>query len=134
MQRFKSECKSYLQTLGIGDLRSYGRYVGVERPTTKNKEELIDSIIAVLVGEISPIPCSKLGAPVLNKRVDPNIIEAVEALRLLHTTQSTFSMGDALNAGDTLPPDELFIKRYNEMKEREISKLVIQVLQSSLTY
>ncbi len=119
MQRFKSECKSYLQTLGIGDLRSYGRYVGVERPTTKNKEELIDSIIAVLVGEISPIPCSKLGAPVLNKRVDPNIIEAVEALRLLHTTQSTFSMGDALNAGDTLPPDELFIKRYNEMKERE---------------
>lgn len=91
MQRFKSECKNYLLTLGIGALRSYGRHVGVERPTTKNKEELIEAIIGILSGEISPVPCSKRGAPVLNKHVDSNIIAKIEHLRLLYASEGVFS-------------------------------------------
>jgi len=119
MQRFKLECKNYLLTLGIGDLRSYGRYVGVERPTTKNKEDLIDAIISVLAGEVPPVPCSKLGAPVINKRFDPKIVETIEELRLFHSNQIVFPMVPNPNAEVELPPDESFIQRYNEMKQRE---------------
>ncbi len=51
METFKKECKEYLNTLSIGDLRRYGRYVGLQRPTDMKKQALIDEIIATLCGK-----------------------------------------------------------------------------------
>lgn len=84
MEKFKFECKRYLHTLGIGELRAYGRHIGVERPTTKNKDELIDSIVGVLSGEIPAVPCSKLGAPVLNNHINPEIPEVINRYHVLY--------------------------------------------------
>ncbi len=71
--KFQKACRQYLFTLGIGDLRNYGREIGVSRPTAKKKEDLIEEIILVLSGELAPISVSKQGAPVKNDRVDDRI-------------------------------------------------------------
>lgn len=120
MQRFKSECKNYLLTLGIGALRSYGRHVGVERPTTKNKEDLIEAIIGILAEEISPVPCSKLGAPVLNKHVDPNIIATVEKLRLMYVSEGVFSTKPDENGNYHFPKHDGWVKELGEMDKRKL--------------
>ena len=119
MRRFKSECKNYLLTLGIGALRSYGRHVGVERPTTKNKEDLIEAIIGILAGEIPPVPCSKLGAPVLNKHVDPNIIATVEKLRLMYVSEGVFSTKPDENGNYHFPKHDGWVKELGEMDKRK---------------
>ncbi len=78
---FKTECRAYLIMLGINDLRAYAREIGVSRPTTKNKIDLIDDIVAVLTGELAPIAISNLGAPVKNARVDDRILEKIAQLK-----------------------------------------------------
>ncbi len=70
----KLEYKEYLNTLGIGSLRSLGRHVGVSKSTEKKKSELIDLIIAVLVGELAPVPQTNRGAPVKAEEVNPKIL------------------------------------------------------------
>ncbi len=73
MQQFVNACQLYLFGLSLGDLRSYGRTIGVSRPTAKKKEDLIADIIGILTGTMQPIPVSKQGAPVKNDRVDDRI-------------------------------------------------------------
>ncbi len=80
VNEFKYACKEFLSKQGIAALRPYGREVGVAEPTKKNKEELVSAIIAVLAGELSPIPRSKKGAPVKDDFVDPNIHEHMNYL------------------------------------------------------
>lgn len=75
---FKTQAKDYLLTLSIGHLRTYGRSKGVAQPTAINKETLIDSILAVLVGEVAPIKRNGKGAPIKDNYVDPKIDEEVE--------------------------------------------------------
>ncbi len=81
MKQFRNACKLYLTSLSIGALRSYGRSIGVARPTDKKKEDLIEAIIGVFTGELLPIPISKHGAPVKNDRVDERIPLRMEALK-----------------------------------------------------
>ncbi len=81
MQQFRRVVRLYLATFGIGDLRCYGRDIGVARPTAKKKEDLIEEIIAVLTGQIAPIPISKQGAPVKSDRVDERIPARIEDLK-----------------------------------------------------
>ncbi len=81
MTKFEYACEIYLATLGINDLRSYGREMGVARPTTKKKQELVRDILDILLGRIMPIEVSKQGAPVKNDRVDARIPARIEALR-----------------------------------------------------
>ena len=68
--QFKLKCREYLSHLDIHSLRNYGRVIGVSRPTAKSKEALIDDIVAILAGELAPIPISNQGAPVKNQQVD----------------------------------------------------------------
>ncbi len=89
---FKTCCAQYLLTLSIGDLRAYGRRVGVVRPTTKNKPQLIEEISAILAGEIQGIIPSKQGAPVKNDYVAPIIVEQIERIK---------AQFDVLNARET---------------------------------
>ncbi len=77
---FEKECYDYFLTLGISDLRSYGREIGVSRPTTKKKEELIEAIIDIFTGKVSPIKVSNQGAPVKNARVDERIPAMIQSL------------------------------------------------------
>lgn len=81
MIQFKLRCKAYLSQLDINRLRAYGRSIGVESPTKKNKEELIDEIIAILSGELAPVKQSNRGAPVKNDQVDQRIPAKIEEIK-----------------------------------------------------
>lgn len=81
VSELKIEYKNYLDTLGIGSLRSLGRHVGVSKSTEKKKDNLIDLIIAVLVGELAPVPQTKRGAPVKAEEVSPKILLKLEEIR-----------------------------------------------------
>ena len=81
MVQFKLRCKAFLMRSGIQSLRTYGRFIGVDRPTTKNKGPLIDEIIAILSFELAPIEISKRGAPVKNRKVDESIIQGIEEIK-----------------------------------------------------
>ncbi len=81
LKEFQLACKGYLFSLGINDLRAYGREIGVARPTTKNKDDLIAEIVAILSGELAPIAISNQGAPVKNNRVDDRILAKIAEIR-----------------------------------------------------
>ena len=79
-REFKLACRNILSSYPISSLRSYGRYVGLNSPTSCNKEPLIEQIVGVLSGEISVQERSGRGAPVLDERLPMNLIHAMEAL------------------------------------------------------
>lgn len=80
-EQFKRDCRLYFKDVGLGDLRCYGREIGVDKPTTFSKAGLIEEILAILTKEKQPVPRSRRGAPVLAKDVDMHIVQKVEALR-----------------------------------------------------
>lgn len=53
-----------LYKLGIYELRSLAREVGVKSPTTKKREQLVEQIKAISSGELKPIKNGKFGRPV----------------------------------------------------------------------
>ena len=73
MEQYKLKCRAYLSTIDIHRLRAYGRSIGVARPAAKDKEELIDDIVAILAFELAPVERSNRGAPVKNDAVDERI-------------------------------------------------------------
>ncbi len=81
IEKFTKACTLFLDRLCISDLRSYGRDLGVARPTVMKKEELTEAIIGILTGRLLPIDISKQGAPVKNDYVDTRIPEKMEMLR-----------------------------------------------------
>lgn len=80
-EAFKNACKAYLFPFGLSDLRSYGREIGVFRPTDKKKDDLLDQIVSILSGELTPIEKNKKGAPLKNTYVPPEIPEKIASLR-----------------------------------------------------
>lgn len=68
------EYTDYLDALNISVLRSLGRELGVEKPTTKTKSDLINLIIGILMGEVEPIQKSSRGAPVKAQEISPKIL------------------------------------------------------------
>ena len=76
-QSFRDECCKYLDTCALMNLRSYAREIGVDKPTTKQKGELIAEIVGVLAGEITPVERATRGAPVKDDFVDPKILTAI---------------------------------------------------------
>ncbi len=107
MKQFQSACRLYLNSLGIMDLRNYGRDIGVARPTAKKKEDLIEAIIGVFTGELLPIPVSKHGAPVKNDRVDERIPAKMQSLK------AEFFANDVMIE----IPDYDFAAEYKKMQE-----------------
>lgn len=81
VQGFKNACTECLDTFSLHQLRVYGREIGVDVPTKKKKGDLIADIVSILAGELEPIERSKLGAPVKNERVDPDIERAIAKQR-----------------------------------------------------
>lgn len=96
----KIEYAKYLDTLGVTtSLRSLGRFIGVKNPTELKKEELIEKIIAVLVGELEAVSPSKRGAPVKDDKLNPDILITLETICLNNG-------GDWLFAGKTVERKE----------------------------
>ncbi|MBE5740860.1 MAG: hypothetical protein E7349_08470, partial [Clostridiales bacterium] len=95
LSEFKYSCKAYLGTLSIGQLRSYGRNIGVAKSTTMKKELLIDAIVSVLAGETPPIARSRKGAPVKNEYVEPDIPQMIEKLSMQYLSGASLQEGFA---------------------------------------
>lgn len=76
---YQYACKHYLRTKSLEKLRAYGRSIGVNRSTAKNKGDLIDDIVGVLSGRLEP-QFTKKGAPVLNGTVDPEIPQRIKMI------------------------------------------------------
>lgn len=62
---------------GIHPLRQIGRAVGVESPTNKKKEELIDDILAIARNEAAPSPRSARGAPPKSDEFNAELVEEI---------------------------------------------------------
>ena len=77
----KTEYEQFLSGLGIGVLRSLGRELGVANSTERKKADLIQEIIGVETGEITPIERNNRGAPVKDKYIDPAILERLQEIR-----------------------------------------------------
>lgn len=81
-KQFKTAMLAYLSSseVATGDLRAYGRIIGVKSPTTKKNDELREEIVAILLGELAPVQISKLGAPVKNDFVKPTMLNAINQI------------------------------------------------------
>lgn len=77
---FKLACTKYFNTLGLDALRAYARTLQIEKPTMMRKADLIEEIIKVLCGEITPYRAGR-GAPVKNGYVDESIFETVRKIQ-----------------------------------------------------
>ena len=78
VQQFKNFCEKTLLTVSLDQLRALGREIGVAVPTTKKKGELIEEIIAIKTGKLTPIERSNRGKPVLNDWFDPKLLETLD--------------------------------------------------------
>jgi transcription termination factor Rho len=78
--RFEIEAEEFLDKQNIGELRAYGRHVGVEKPTELKKKALISAIIGIFLGEIPSVPRSKRGAPIRADYFNPKISETMDEL------------------------------------------------------
>lgn len=118
---FKNTCGMYLSTLSVNSLRSYAREVGVAKPTTKKKQQLIEEILGIFSGEILPQPKATMGAPVKDSGVDVTAVK--KEVERIHLQCYSNAMGISMeelkkNFGDekTVEPFD-FKKSLQELRE-----------------
>ena len=75
----------YLSTLSLNDLRTFGRFQGVHAATQSKKENLIEEIVNILTGKVTPtLPKSDskpVGAPPKSCVLNPEILPKLEEIR-----------------------------------------------------
>ena len=75
----------YFSTLSLSDLRTFGRFQGVHAATQLKKEILIEEIVNILTGKVSPtFPKSDgkpVGAPPKSSALNPEILPKLEEIR-----------------------------------------------------
>ncbi len=75
----------YLSTLSLNDLRTFGRFQGVQAATQRKKEDLIDEIIKILLGKVKPnLPktdARPVGAPPKSSTLNPDIMPKLDEIR-----------------------------------------------------
>ncbi|MBQ3221048.1 MAG: hypothetical protein IJB34_03715 [Clostridia bacterium] len=75
-EKRRNAYRAYLSGLGIHELRTYARHIGVSKPTKeKPKNILIEAILDILTGVVPPVPPSSRGAPVKENSTDLTVIE-----------------------------------------------------------
>ena len=77
---FKELCAEYLNRQSLFDLRGYGRFLNLPRPTDLKKTELIGEILSVLCGEKNP-QRTKRGAPIKNNHLNADILKNIEEIK-----------------------------------------------------
>ena len=104
IEKLAKDCKAFLSKENVHVLRPYARGIGVEEPTKKNKEQLIEHIIGVLGGTIEPVEVSRRGAPVKNKFVPPEFLTRMHEIKMTYLNVLNSEKGivytDDLNAPD----------------------------------
>lgn len=90
-QGFKDACAKCLDAYALMSLRSYAREIGVDKPTKKQKGELIAEIVSVLAGEKEPVQRTTRGAPVKDDFVDPQITAAINKLQFIYEPADTLA-------------------------------------------
>ncbi|MBQ8319576.1 MAG: hypothetical protein IJX81_01735 [Clostridia bacterium] len=89
---FELACEKMLKRHSLDHLRAYGRKVGVDNPTEKNKQPLIEGIIDVLMGRVEPEPFPKRGAPIKSDYYDPQIDKDVNSYRMIYASSFVSNM------------------------------------------
>lgn len=75
-EKRRNAYRAYLAGLGIHELRTYARHIGVSKPTKeKPKNILIEAILDILTGITPPVPPSSRGAPVKENSTNLTAIE-----------------------------------------------------------
>ena len=75
----KENYRKYLSSLAIQELRCYGRFLQLQKPTKMRKEALIEEIILVLCDEMISTR-NRRGAPVKNFYYNPRIHETIQSI------------------------------------------------------
>ncbi len=125
---FKNTCAMYLSTLSVNSLRSYAREVGVAKPTTKKKQQLIEEILGIFSGEILPQPRATMGAPVKDSGVDVTAVK--QEIERIHLQCYSSAMGISMeelkkNFGDEKTVASFdFKKRLQELREASNENVV----------
>lgn len=75
----------FLSTISLSDLRTFGRFQGVQAATQRKKEDLIEEIIKILTGRVKPTEhkadVRPVGAPPKSSTLNPEILPRLEELR-----------------------------------------------------
>ena len=79
--QFKTECSNLLNKFGIHSLQTYGRALGLRKPTVLKKAVIIEKIVCVLAGEKLEEKRVNQGKPAINDFVDPFLSQKIEALK-----------------------------------------------------
>lgn len=124
LQEFKYSCRIYLSALSIGQLRSYGRNIGVAKSTTMKKDLLIEEIISILSGETAAIARSKKGAPVKNEYVEPEIPKTIENFKIQYLS-GVNGEEPIYNTQAKTQVDDDFVQRMAELRKQ--NKDVLEV-------
>lgn len=81
----------YLSNLSLSDLRTFGRFQGVQAATQRKKEDLIEEIIRILTGEVTPVSpksdARPVGAPPKSSTLNPDILPTLEEIRKKFDTE-----------------------------------------------
>ena len=88
VEKFKEEASLFLKNFSLGELRTYGREVGLRAATRLKKEEVILQTIAVLCGEKSTAFTNR-GAPRKNEYIPPKLIAGMDELIRLYLRGET---------------------------------------------
>lgn len=91
MKELLDELRLKLQRCNIYALRQVGREAGVDCPTKKKKDELLEDILAIASGEAEPCgrDASTRGAPPKDKAFDADLVEEVRKCRALCESMRT---------------------------------------------
>ena len=93
-----------VKKLGIFELRGLAREVGVPSPTTKKREELIDSILErISKGKLDEVVITKKGRPFKKLAVVDNILNAVATNDKFATQTKMVSFEDILSFAQVMP-------------------------------
>lgn len=87
--KFQELCAQYLNQQGLAELRAYGRFLHLPKPTRLKKAELIKEIVGVLCGEQTPKRTNR-GAPIKNNYFNKAIVSTIEEIKgeVFNTTEA----------------------------------------------
>ncbi len=83
VEKFKEEANEHLKGFALGEVRTYGRKVGLRAATKLKKKDVILQTIAVLCGEQKP-DFTNRGAPRKNEYIPPKLIAGMDELIRLY--------------------------------------------------
>ena len=124
VEGFKSACREYFKKTNINTLRSYGRTLQLRTPSIMKKEPLIEEIIGVLCGEITPQRNGKRGAPSRGECVSQKLLDDILFLKDKYLGEAFVDEKDEESLGDlSMKCTVNFTRLSKEQKQRFLSFL-----------